>query len=198
MDRYSRLIAWLKVLLPLAALGLLSTLFLLSRNINPVAAIPFAEAEIKERLLGEQITEPFFSGTTRSGDQVTLSARTVRLGEGHSNRTDDLSVEIGLTSGTNVSLSSEMGSFDVADSELTLQGNVLIATSTGYNLTSETLTTSFDELSVVSPGPVSGKSPIGTLRAGQLRLERQPGNENVHLNFTNGVELLYRPQNLEE
>lgn len=198
MDRYSRLIAWLKVLLPLAALGLLSTLFLLSRSIDPAAAIPFAEAEIKDRLRGEQITEPFFSGTTSGGDQVNLSASAVRLGQGQSNKTDDLSVQIGLASGTRVSLSSDIGNFDVAKARVTLQGNVSIATSTGYTLTSETLTTNLDVLSVVSPGPVTGKTPIGTLHAGKLRLERAPGDENVHLNFTNGVKLLYRPQNIEE
>ena len=44
MDRYSRMIAFLKVLLPLMALALLSTLFLLSQNTEPMASIPFAEA----------------------------------------------------------------------------------------------------------------------------------------------------------
>ena len=34
-DRYTRLVSWLKVLFPLMALGLLSTLFLLSRAIDP-------------------------------------------------------------------------------------------------------------------------------------------------------------------
>lgn len=198
MDRYSRLIAWLKVLLPLAALALLSTLFLLSRNIDAIGAIPFAETEIQDRLLGEQITEPFFSGTTRGGDQITFSARSVRLGDGHSNRTEDLSVDIVLSSGASVALSSGLGSFDVPGAHLTLQGNVIIATSNGYNLTSDTLTTSFDELSIVSSGPVTGESPIGTLHAGKLRLERLPDSENVQLNFTNGVKLVYRPKNLEE
>lgn len=198
MDRYSRLVAWLKVLLPLAALGLLSTLFLLSRNIDPVAAIPFAEAEIQDRLRGEQITAPFFSGTTSAGDQVTFSAGAVQMGQGQRNRTDDLSVEIGLASGASVALASDMGSFDVADAQLTLQGNVIITTSTGYRVTSETLTTNFNQLSLESPGPVTADSPIGTLKAGKLRLERPTGGQNVHLNFTNGVKLLYCPQIEEE
>lgn len=198
MDKYSRLIAWLKVLLPLAALALLSTLFLLSRNIDPGAALPFAEAEMQDRIRGEQLTEPFFTGTTGDGDLVTLSARAVRLGEGQSNQTDDLTVEIELAAGARISLSSDIGSYDLANARLTLEGKVNIGTSTGYDLTSETLITDFDELSVVSPGPVIGKSPIGSLHAGKMRLERQPGHENVHLNFTNGVKLIYRPKILEE
>lgn len=198
MDRYSRLIAWLKVLLPLAALALLSTLFLLSRNIDPSAALPFAEAEMQDRISREQLTEPFFTGTTRGGDQVTLSARAVRLGEGQSNQTEDLAVEIRLASGARVSLSSDVGSYDLANARLTLAGKVSIGTSTGYDLTSDTLSADFDQLAVVSPGPIQGMSPIGSLRAGKMRLVRQPGLENVHLNFTNGVKLIYRPKTLEE
>ena len=34
LDRYSQLVGWLKVLLPLLALAILSTLFLLSRAID--------------------------------------------------------------------------------------------------------------------------------------------------------------------
>lgn len=198
MDRYSRLIAWLRVLLPLAALALLSTLFLLSRNIDAIGAIPFAETEIQERLRGEQITEPFFSGTTRGGDQITFSARSVRLSTGQSNRTEDLSVDIVLASGASVALSSGLGSFDVRGARLMLEDNVMISTSNGYNLTSDALTTNFKELSVVSPGPVTGESPMGTLHAGKLRLERLPETETVHLNFTNGVKLVYRPQKSEK
>ena len=198
MDRYSRIVAWLKVLLPLAALGLLSTLFLLSRNIDPVAAIPFAETEIQDRLRGEQITGPFFSGTTSAGDQVMFSASAVQMGKGLGNRTDDLSVEISLASGSSVALASDIGTFDVGDARLTLQGNVLITTSTGYRLKSKELTIHFNQLSVVSPGAITGASPIGTLQAGRLSLERKREGENVHLNFTNGVKLLYRPHIREE
>ena len=66
-DRYTRLISWLKVLFPLAALGLLSTLFLLSRAIDPGQAIPFAEKEVQDRLRDQQITGPFFTGATSEG-----------------------------------------------------------------------------------------------------------------------------------
>ena len=37
---YSRLIAWLKILLPLGALILLSTIFLYSRSTDPISVIP--------------------------------------------------------------------------------------------------------------------------------------------------------------
>ncbi len=73
-DRYTRLISWLKVLFPLAALGLLSTLFLLSRAIDPGQAIPFAEKEVQDRLRDQQITGPFFTGATSEGDELSFYA----------------------------------------------------------------------------------------------------------------------------
>ena len=80
MDRYSRMVALLKVLLPLAALALLSTLFLISRGVNIEATIPFADHEIEERMRGQQITAPFFSGTTAQGDEITVTASIARPG----------------------------------------------------------------------------------------------------------------------
>jgi lipopolysaccharide export system protein LptC len=198
MDRYSRLVAWLKVLLPLTALGLLSTLFLLSRNIDPAASIPFAETEIKDRLRDEQVTAPFFAGTTSGGDLVSVSAGTMRMGEGQGNRADDLSAQIDLASGTRVVLFSDMGSFDLIDAQSTLEGNVVITTSTGYKVATEALIANFDTLTIESPGQVTANSPIGTLQAGKMLLKRPPGSENVQLIFTNGVKLLYDPEKLEE
>ena len=54
-DRHSRVVSWLKVLFPLIALALLSTLFLLSRAIDPGQAIPFAEKEVQDRRKHQQI-----------------------------------------------------------------------------------------------------------------------------------------------
>ena len=41
----SRVVAWLRVLLPLAALAILSTLFLLPKSHDPDAAIPYADVD---------------------------------------------------------------------------------------------------------------------------------------------------------
>ncbi|WP_420014198.1 hypothetical protein [Tateyamaria sp.] len=186
------------MLLPLTALGLLSTLFLLSRNIDPVASIPFAEAEIRDRLRDEQVTAPFFSGTTDGGDRITFSAGTLTMSTGQDNQASDLSAQIDLASGTRVVLFADAGRFDLVGGQSTLQGNVVITTSTGYKLASETLTADFDTLAIESPGAVMGDSPIGTLNAGKIRLERQGNGQNAHLIFTNGVKLVYEPLNQEE
>lgn len=198
MDSYSILVAWLKVLLPLMALLLLSTLFLLSRNIDPTATIPFADTEIKDRLSGQQITGPFFSGATDSGDLVTVSAGKMSTRTGLKNEAEDFSARIDLTSGTWVTVRADRGQFDLASSQSDLAGNVVITTSSGYTLTSDALLANFDHLVLHSPGSVSGNGPIGVLDAGQMRLTGGSGDTNAQLLFTNGVKLIYDPKKKEE
>lgn len=198
MDGYSRLIAWLKVLLPLMALVLLSTLFLLSRNIDPMAALPFADTEINERLSGQQITGPFFSGTTDGGDLVSVSAGTMSTRSDLKNEAQDFSAQIDLAAGTRIILFADRGEFDLASSESTLEGNVVITTSTGYKLSSDALVADFDELALTSPGPVTGTGPFGTLDAGNMHLQQATQGTNAQLIFTNRVKLIYSPQTREE
>ena len=198
MDGYSRLVAWLKVLLPLMALLLLSTLFLLSRNVDPVATLPFADTEIDARLSEQQITGPFFSGTTTGGDRVSLSAETMATRSGFNNEAVDFSAQIDLTSGTRINLVSDQGQFDMETNTSTFTENVVITTSSGFNLLSDALIAELDALELESPGVVQGTGPFGTLDAGQMRLQRDGADSNAHLLFTNGVKLIYTPQIKEE
>lgn len=198
MDGYSRLVAWLKVVLPLMALMLLSTLFLLSRNVDPMATLPFADTEIDERLRGQQITSPFFSGTTDAGDQVTVSASTMATRNELNNEATDFSAQIDLASGARIILVADQGHFDLPANASRLQGNVVITTSSGFELASAELTAEFDTLVLESPGPVQGRGPLGTIDAGQMRLERKAAGQGAQLVFTNGVKLIYTPKIREE
>ena len=198
MDRYSRFVAWLKVLLPLAALALLSTLFLLSRNTDPIAAVPFADDELLDRVRDEQITGPFFSGSTTDGARVSVAAGTVRTGLGKASTVEDLSAQIDMLSGTRIILFSDAGRFDMRNAQSNLTGNVVVTTSTGFKMTTDSLNADFDAMRVEALQPVAANSPFGTLNAGQMRMEKRGHDENTHLIFTDGVKLVYDPSNLEE
>ena len=106
--------------------------------------------------------------------------------------------QIDLSSGNRVVLSSEKGIFDMLEQRSTLQGNVVITTSTGYEITTEALTANFQTLALESPGSVVAIGPIGTFNAGKMRLVRRNNKESAHLIFTNGVKLVYRPRHTKE
>ena len=74
---HSRMVAWLKVILPMAALALLSTLFLFSRNIDPTTTIPFTTIPLEERARDERVSRPEFAGATERFGAAMLPAITV-------------------------------------------------------------------------------------------------------------------------
>ena len=200
MDGYSRLIAWLRVLLPLMALALLSTMFLLSRKTEPVAAIPFAEADIRNRLLNQQVTGSVFSGVTSSGTQVSLSAAKILTNGGTigENQAEDISAQFDLVGGARINVWSNKGTVSMVDGSAVLFGDVRITTSDGIVVTSERLEAATGQLDVRSPGPITAQGPFGTLTAGAMALNEPQGQENPHLIFTNGVRLVYEPRDVRK
>lgn len=199
-DRYSRLISWLKVLFPLAALGILSTLFLLSRAVDPDAQIPFADKEIQDRLRDQQVTGPFFTGTTADGDQIMFSAEKLTTPEGQtgSNEAENIKTVVDLAQGATVTMTANRARFDLARDYAELTGEVLITTTSGYKMSSDLLTSAISTLSLISPGPVSGEAPAGMLSAGRMTLIAPQEGAAAQLVFTNGVKLIYSPKHSKE
>jgi lipopolysaccharide export system protein LptC len=195
LDRYSRTVAFLKVLLPLAALALLSTLFLLARNTDPTATIPFAETEIADRLRDQQITQPFYSGTTRSGNEITVTASIARPGgNGAPAEAENLNSRITLANGNLVTMRARDGSLSPHDDQAIFSGRVEIVTSTGYEIETEILFSSLSGIAAEAPGQVSGNGPPGSFTAGAMQLSEYDGDGGIHLLFKNGVKLLYDPK----
>ena len=193
-DRHTRLVSWLKVLLPLAALSLLSTLFLLSRGVDPETVIPFADKEIQDRLRDQIVTGPFYYGTTAKGDQIAFSAESLTTPQGEIGANQALAVDVGAQ----IKMIADIGRFDIGQDIADLKGNVVITTSTGYQITSERLVALMSQLDVRSPGPVQSEGPIGTLAAGQMILSTPQSDGPAQLIFTNGVKLVYVPKQDEE
>lgn len=189
------MIALLKVLLPLMALALLSTLFLLSRNIDPMASIPFAETEVNERMRDQQITGPFFSGSTEQGDQISFSAGEIGVADGNGRVTaNDVSAQIDLSSGARLVFFADLGEVDIANDTSILSGKVLITTSTGYKINSERLVSAMTSLNIESPNKVIAEGPLGTFSAGSMRLTLSEKTESNQMVFTNAVKLIYDPK----
>lgn len=199
-DLYSKWIQRLKVLLPIAALALLSTLFLLSRQIDPEAAIPFADTEIIDRLRDQQVTGPFFSGTTKDGDQISFSAEKLTTPDGqlNTNRAEKVLAKMQMTAGTEFRLSANSATFDLARDLAEIDGRASLTSSTGYTISSEKLTAKMSALFVQSQGPVVAKGPFGELRAGGMTLEKPDNHKAAQLIFNDGVKLIYNPKKAQE
>lgn len=207
MDFYSRMVAFFKVLLPLAALAILATLFLLSRGIDLEATIPFAEGEISERTREQQITGPYFSGTTANGDEIIVNADLVRPGGPQTPATaTNVSAQMTKAGGGRMTMNADRASVDPAADMATFSGDVLIGTSTGIQVRTNELNTALSGVSGSTPGEVSGTSPFGKFTAGQMSFgpqdgaateEAENGSAPLHVLFKGGVKLIYRPKKSE-
>lgn len=199
-DRYSRLVAWLKVLLPLLALGILSTLFLISRAVDPPAAIPFADTEVQNRLINKQVTGPYFTGMSASGDEITFIAETVTTPDGQigANYAQNVNVQIDKTDGGHVTVTALEAIVNIAKDNTDLTGDVRVTTSQGYVLRSEQLQLWMSRMEIISPTDVTATTPVGRIQAGAMRFFTPEGSTGSQLLFTGGVKLLYDMKPLKE
>lgn len=191
------MVSYLKVLLPLAALALMSTLFLISRNDDTEAVIPFADREIAERMRGQQVTGPFFSGSTSSGDEIWVTASVARASNDDPVIASDLEAEIRMVAGGHLTLRSDRGTVHPDQDLARFVGNVEITTADGLVVETEALKTQLSTIRVESPGSVTATGDLGKLTAGQMEISSETVGGPVHILFTNSVKLVYDPQKLD-
>lgn len=193
-DRYSKLVAWLKIILPLIALAMLSTLFLVSRTIDPSQSIPYADVDVEDLARNQRIGSPTYTGKTLDGSAVLFRAEVVRPEAASSTRVlaEKPSARIDLPTGKSVELAAKAGYFDRAQQVASLDGEVLVETSDGYRLATDHAETRLDLTLMRTAGSVTGEGPLGDLKAGQVTLEQVDDGSYV-LRFENGVNLVYRP-----
>ncbi len=182
--------------MPLAALGILSTLFLLSRSVDPTTTIPFSDIDLAERARDEQLTAPFFAGATKGGALISFTAEVAHPDPTSPSRATatNLSARIDLTSGSTISFASESGLVDEPADLARLEGSVVVHSSTGYTIKTDALNSGIRELRAETDGQVQAEGPPGRFTAGKMLLTSNSEQGTAHLVFTNGVKLVYEPQ----
>ncbi|MCD1624913.1 MAG: LPS export ABC transporter periplasmic protein LptC [Paracoccaceae bacterium] len=196
-DLRSRIINWLKILLPLAALGLLSTVFLLSRTLDPTNSIPTSRADLESRTGNQQISSPSFAGKTDEGHLVAFVATKASVDPDQSDRViaDTMAAQIDMVDGGRINITSDTGTVEDLAGLAILEGDVVLTSSTGYRIETELLTTRMREIAAESGGAITGNGPPGQIDAGKMTMTSDAQTGDIHLLFTNGVKLIYDPSN---
>lgn len=196
-DSHSRLVGWLKVALPLMALALLSTLFLVADRIDPSDAIPYAEVDVEDLVSDPRMSAPAYAGTTSDGAAITVSAASARpAGQDSGARASAVSASLDMPDGGKAQMTAAEAKIDDASGLLALTGGVSIATSSGYTMTTDSMTARLDRSELTGPGPVSAVGPPGQITAQGFTLTRHPsaeGEDGYLLVFSGGVKLIYQP-----
>lgn len=194
-DLHSQVVGILKVALPLAALGILSTLFLLSDKINPEDAIPYAEVDVADRLRTPRMTDAGFAGVTADGASLMLTAADAKPEDAAGSAGARLVLGTLETSdGAKTELAAAAIEMDTAAHMIELSNGVELRSSAGLVISAVGLGVATDRTFAQSRGPVTATGPLGQLSAQEMQLTAQDGEPNSYvLVFKGNVRLLYQP-----
>lgn len=193
---YSAFIGWAKIVLPLSALALLSTLFLFARQSGEQPAIPVAELDKIAR--EQQISAPRFSGVANDGSVIAITATTAKP-EGQ----NDLTIvgpllSLNASDGTRLTIRAGRGALDNTKRQATLDGLAQLETSSGYMMETKGLVADLATGVVTSLGPLEIQAPYGRLTAGSVTIATARDGTGQRMDFTDGVKLLYTPSKSSE
>lgn len=194
-DRHTRLVSWLKVALPLAALAILSTLFLVARRIDPDAALPYAEVDVEDLAREPRMTAPTYAGTTEDGSALTLSAEDARPATEQSPaRAAGLRLELATPDGSRTELLAAEAQLDDASRQMLLSGGVVLTTSSGYRLETAEIAAKLDRTGLESRATVKATAPAGEITAQGMELRQDNRTPGAYvLVFKGDVRLVYQP-----
>lgn len=194
---HSKLVNWTKVILPLMAIGLLSTLFLFARSTQDGTDIPIAE--LTEMAEEQRITSPEFSGIAADGSVIEISAKHAKPEDATLNRLNitNPSLTLDAADGTSLKIFAGEAEIDGFEKVAKLSGLARLETSSGYFMETTSLLAELDTGRILSDGRLAILAPFGELEAGKVEIMVTSENTGQQMHFTNGVRLLYKADNVQ-
>lgn len=191
----------LRIALPLGALILLSTVFLVSRSIDPERAIELSDIDISEITREPRIGVARFAGVTQENTALVISAKTVRSRDDVQQdgpihlRLESPDGELQFSTGRVATFRAETGILDQAADRLDMQGNVILETSDGYIARMPELTSALQHTHVVGKGGITGVAPAGNISSDSVELTAKTDDIGGYLlAFKGNVRLIYLPE----
>lgn len=194
-DAHTQAVTWLKVALPLAALAILSTLFLVADQIDPAEALPFAEVDVEDLAREPRMTLPSYAGTTSDGAAITLTAEAAIPGT-VDRPAEALGVALHLATpdGAMTEVLAQTAVLDPTGQQVLLSGGVTVTTSQGYKLETREVTAKLDRSGLEAVSAVTATSPAGKLVADGMILSQDNQTPGDYLMvFKGSVRLVYLP-----
>ncbi len=188
--RHSRRIRFLKMILPLIAVAILSSLFLFSRSFTMSGALPFADVDVEDRLREPKMTDVRIATTTENGAEVYLTAVKVVPQAGGDGVAQTATGQIRSLSGAVTDMTAATIAYSEISATAALTGGVR-ATSGGYLMDTEALDVDITTATATSRADVRAVGPLGALDAGRMEISQTDGK--FLLVFNSGVRLLYTP-----
>jgi len=193
---YSRFVAWMKVLLPFFALGLIALIVIWPRlKSEDTFRIGFSSVQLSGSAQ-PGVDNARYMGTDENRRPYTITADLARIDD----KVDGLifletpKADLTLEDGTWLVLTANKGRFFEGRQRLELDGNVNLFHDTGYEIATEHLNMDLKTNIAESKAPVVGHGPFGVLNSAGLKLI----DKGRIIYFTGPAKLvLYPSQNAE-
>ncbi|OWU86793.1 hypothetical protein ATO6_05490 [Oceanicola sp. 22II-s10i] len=194
-DLRSRVVGVLGIALPVAALSLLTGLFLFARKAAPPDDLPFGQSELETRAERQQVTLPSVAGATARGDLIELTANEILPDPTDPQRlsANGIAAAIDMVDGTAIRFRADSAEVDRGRDIAALRGAVTVSASTGHDIRTEEIEIVLSTLEARATGPVTAQGPEGTVTAGGMVLQPTREGNDAHLVFMRGVKLVYVP-----
>ena len=195
-DRYSRLVTMLKVLLPVSALGLLSTLFFFSGEVDPSQSIPFAELNVAQLAEEQRGSAPYFAGVTNEGVASTLTGETAIPDQNTPGKftLESMSARLETEDARVLNATAATALVDSEAERTLLQGNTELTTTDGIRIVTPGIEIAMASGDLETLGALEATGPFGKVTADKMLMPR-PGPDLPHsIVFQGNVLMLYEDQ----
>ena len=193
-DSYSAFVVWVKTLLPILALGMLSTIFLFSGKVDVTKSLPYAKFNIAEIIREQRITKPYFSGVSNNGTEIVLSAAYASSDIQNVDILNITELSIVLTSpnAKTIKITAGLGTLNSASQKAVISEDVYLSAIPGFWLKTNNLEVDLKQGVASTNNMFQGITGLGTINAGKLVIKMIADDQQII--FTNGVRLIYYPK----
>ena len=185
---YSRFVRWMRLMLPLAALGIVTVLFIWPDMRDEVLVSIRDRTGIAQTIGKNEMIKPRFESKDRKKQPYTITARRAIQG-----KSDDALVllekpvaDMLLNNGNWIALEADKGAYRQDTQKLLLQGKVRLFHDRGYQIETGQLHIDLKDNATWSETDIYGQGPEGTLEAKGMK----GYGENGHLVFTGPARLV--------
>jgi lipopolysaccharide export system protein LptC len=196
-DGHSRRVAVLKRALPLLAVGLMATVFLVLRTEPPRPYSSGGDDDATALLSAPRMTAPSFAGVASDGTELLLRAQSASppMAPGAGAEVSGVELTLRMPTGRMIEADAAEARLDPGQQRIILSGGVSLRDPTGWRVAIEILVAPTDGSGLESPAPVAAEGPAGRLEAGGMTFDRSAGPGREVLVFNGGVRLVYDPTN---
>jgi lipopolysaccharide export system protein LptC len=195
LGRYSRAVRILKVALPLVALGLMASVFLLTRE-ETAGGLRFSAADFAALDRGLRLAEPRVTGMTDRGEPFVVRAAWA-LPDGPDPELvtlEAVEAELVLADGRTVTLKARSGTIRPDARRVSLEGTVVVTTSDGYRAETERAEADLTLGTLTVPERVVATGPLGRIEADRLTaVRRDDGVREETVLFEGRVRVVWQP-----